>query len=364
MSVVLHPLIAELSTITAFVGNGIVLAALVTMVAFAWKEGLFVSTVVALGCLAAFVAALASVVTVSRYLVDVEVPGSLAPAVAYVLMLCTLLLGLRAACGRWLPEQAVWMGGLASRLAACGVGGIAGAVLAAAALICWTMLPLPASLTLRPDELFWDPGPWALKMFTRCVEFDRSRRDTLLGATGSRGGDVSLPYSEPFFDRNDNCVFDPGEPFLDRNLDRSFTKPQGQATNEDGQPPWRPGLLDHYRLSAWRQVKAMHPPRISSEEATRVDVSALAAGVYRATVTDSDAGDAPTFSLEVDTDAGADPPLAIDPQTGVVMLTESESGSPRRKYTFKVTATDKAGFSDARTVTVTIQGLPDPPANP
>ena len=360
----LQPLVADLSTITAFVGNGLVLAALVGMVAFAWKQGLFVVTVVALGCLAAFVGALAGVATVSRYLVDAEVPGSLAPAAAYALLLVSLLLAVRAACGQWLPDQAVWMGGLASRLAAGCVGGIAGAILAAAALIGWTMLPLPISLTLRPEELFWDPGPSALKIFAKCAEFDRARRDIMLGTMGTRGGDASLPGSEPFVDRNGNCVRDPDEWFLDHNGDREFTLPRAGVTKEAGQPAWRPGLLDHYRLAAWSQVMALHAPRITSDDAVSVEFTALGEGVYRATVSDPDASDVVTFSLEADRAEGGDPSLAIDPHTGVVMLTESEAAAPRRKYTFTVTATDKAGLSDARLVTVTIQGLPDPPVNP
>ena len=80
------------------------------------------------------------------------------------------------------------------------------------------MLPLPATLTLRPDELFWDPGPWALKIFTRCTELDRTRRDTMLG----NGGD--------------------GE---------------------------RPGLLDHYRLAAWREIDAAAPPEAENPGAGR-----------------------------------------------------------------------------------------------
>jgi hypothetical protein len=210
------PLIAALSIVTAYVGNGIVLAALVGMIAFAWRQGLFAATVVALGCLAAFVGALAGVGPVSKHLFDLEVPVELAPAAAFAIVLAGLLLALRGACGRWLPEQAVWMGGLISRLAACGVGGIAGAILAAATLVGWTMLPLPAALTLRPDELVWDPGPWALKIFTRCVEPDRAGRDTMLGTAGE------------------------GE---------------------------RPGLLDCYRLAAWRQVIAAAPPEAEDLEA-------------------------------------------------------------------------------------------------
>jgi hypothetical protein len=360
MTPAVQPLVAELSTVTAFAGNGIVLAALCVTVAFAWKQGLFAVTVVALGCVAAFVGALAGVVPVSRILVDAEVPESLAPAAAYGLVVSGLLLALRGACGRWLPDQAAWMGGLASRLAACCVGGIAGAILAAATLVGWSMLPLPASLALRPGELFWDPGPWALKVFARCAEFDRMRRDTMLGTTASAGGGLGVAHSEPFFDANGNCVRDPDERFLDRDGDGQFTMLPATADTTAGQSAWRPGLLDHYRLAAWRQVMAAHAPRISSADAASVDVVALADGVYRATVVEADVCDATTFSLEFDAAAGGDPPLTIDPQTGVVTLTESEMSDPRQKYLFRVKATDNAGLSDTRSVTVTIQGLPQP----
>jgi hypothetical protein len=214
----LHPPIAALSIVTAYAGNGIVVAALIGMIAFAWRQGLFVATVVALGCVAAFVGALASVGPVSRHLLELEVPAEFAPATAFAVVLAGLLLAVRGACGRWLPEQAVWMGGLISRLAACCVGAIAGAILAAAVLIGWTMLPLPAALTLRPVELFWDPGPWALKIFTRCAESDRARRDTMLGSSGAAG--------------------DP------------------------------PGLLDHYRLAAWAPVIAAAPGEIPPPDAS------------------------------------------------------------------------------------------------
>lgn len=364
MNVVPHPLIAELSTITAFVGNGIVLAALVGMIAFAWKQGLFVATVVALGCLAAFVGALAGVVSGSRFLLDVEVPGTLAPAVAYALLLSSLLLALRAACGRWIPEQALWMGGLASRLGACGAGCIAGAIVAAAVLIGWTMLPLPSSLVLRSDELFWDPGPWALRVFTRFVEFDRARRDSMLGGSGLARGTASPAGSDPFFDENGNCVRDSDERFIDRDGNGQFTVMPEGASGVAREGEWRPGLVDHYRLAAWRQVMAMHPPRISSGDGTSVEVATLAEGLYRTTVADPDACDSSTFSIEADTDGGGDPGFTIDPQTGVVMLTEREVAAPRRKYNFTVKATDKAGLSDVRPVTVTIKGLPGPPVTP
>jgi hypothetical protein len=78
------------------------------------------------------------------------------------------------------------------------------------------MLPLPAAVTLRPEELAWDPGPWALRIFARCVEPDRAGRDTMLGPAGE------------------------GE---------------------------RPGLLDCYRLAAWRQVIAAAPPEAEDLEA-------------------------------------------------------------------------------------------------
>jgi hypothetical protein len=364
MNGILHPLVAELSTITAFIGNGIVLASLIAMVAFAWRQGLFVATAVALGCLAAFVGALAGAVSVSRHLLDLEVPESLAPGTAYALGLCGLLLAVRGACGRWLPEQAAWMGGLASRLAACWVGGIAGAILAAAALIGWTMLPLPASLALRPGELFWDPGPWALRVFARCAELDRTRRDAMLGTMDAPGGGLGVAHSEPFFDENRNCVRDPEERFLDGNGDGQFTMLREAGGTTADPPAWRPGLLDHYRLAAWRQVMAVHAPRITSGDSVSVDVASLADGIYRATVVDPDVCDTTTFALEAEAIEGGAAALTIDPQTGFVMLTEVEVAAPRRKYSFTVTATDKTGLSDARPVTVTIKGLPDPPPKP
>jgi hypothetical protein len=359
MSVFLHPLLAELSNITAFVGNGIVLAALVGMVAFAWKQGLFVATVAALGCVAAFVGALASTAAVSRYLVDVEVPVSFAPAVAYAIALCGLLLAVRAACGRWMPEQAIWMGGLMSRLAAIFLGGMAGAILAAAALIGWTMLPLPASLTLRPDELFWDPGRWGLKVFARCVELDRTRRETMLGTIDTNSAEASLASSEPFYDENTNCIRESGERYLDRDGNGHFTVLQADASTAASKTAWRPGLVDHYRLAAWRQVLAMHAPRISSEDVVSVDFSAIGDGVYRATAIDPDTCDASTFSLELDAVGDDDRPLTIDPQTGVVRLTEPEAATPKPKYVFTLTVTDKAQLSDMKAITVTIKGLPD-----
>ena len=364
MSVFLHPLIAELSTITAFVVNGVVLSGLVGMVAYAWKQGLFVASVVALGCLAAFVGALASTATVSRYLIDVEVPVSLAPATAFAIALCGLLLAVRGACGRWLPEQAVWMGGLVSRLAACCFGGIAGAFLTAAVLIGWTMLPLPTSLILRPDELFWDPGPWALKVFARCVEFDRTRREAMLGSVIAGDKGLSVGRSEPFYDENANCVRDSDERYLDRDGDRQFTVVQGGTSTPASQTAWRPGLVDHYRLAAWRQVLAMHAPRISSEDTVSVDFASIADGVYQAAAIDPDACDALTFSLELDAVGDDDRPLTIDPQTGVVKLTESEAATPKAKYVFTLTVTDKAQLSDMKAVTVTIKGLPDSAAKP
>lgn len=364
MIVILQPLFADVSIITAFVGNGLVLASLVVMIAFAWKQGLFVATVVALGCVAAFVGALVGAMSMSVYLRDVEIPDAYAPAVAFLLLLIGLLLALRGVCGRWLPDQAVWMGGLASRVVSCLIGGIAAAILAGAVLIAWTMIPLPRALAVHPDELFWDPGRWALKIFSRCVEFDRARRSALLGDEGGPGEPMAEADSEPFFDANSNCVRDPDERFLDRDGDGQFTVFFEQHASASGRPPWRPGLVEHYRLAAWRQVMALHGPRLTSEESVVVDVAALEGGLYRATVADPDACDGHAFSIVVETEPGAEPPLVVDPATGVVSLSEQESKTPKKSYAFTLTVTDKAGLKETKPVTVTVKGLPDPPAPP
>jgi hypothetical protein len=366
MTIFVQPLIAELSTITAFVGNGIVLAALVGGIAIAWKQGLFPATVVALGCLAAFVAALGSVDSMSSYLVEAEVPAGLAPAASYAIVLTGLLLAVRGACGSWLPEQAVWMGGLASRLVACGIGGIAGSIVAASALIGWTMLPLPSAFVLRPDELFWDPGPWALKIFTRCVEADRERRELVLGSLGTKNASA-LSASELFFDANTNCVHDPDERYIDLNGDGQFTLVMAVSNTEEEQPSRSPGLLDHYRLAAWRHVMAVHRPRITSETSLTLDAAALGQELYQATFMDLDACDSHTFSLvypdserQPDSEPQAKAPsLTIDPLTGVVTLSDSEAASRKATYAFTITVTDKSDLSDTKQVRVTIRGLPD-----
>jgi len=219
-------LVAAVSVATAFLGNGIVLAATLGFAVLAWRQGFFFVTVVGLGLLLSFMLALASVVEIARLLVDVDVPLRHAACLAYVLSFLSLVLACRMLVGRWVPEQAVWNGSLLGRGLGLGLGLLAGVILSGALLVGWSMAALPPALTLAPQDLAFDAGSVMLKVFGRFVERDRSRRQAMLGGWERFAGDRPVPRppsSEPFVDENGNCVRDEDERYLDVDGNKAFT---------------------------------------------------------------------------------------------------------------------------------------------
>ncbi|MFM5968890.1 MAG: beta strand repeat-containing protein, partial [Micrococcales bacterium] len=81
--------------------------------------------------------------------------------------------------------------------------------------------------------------------------------------------------------------------------------------------------------------------------------------IYTAQATDPDLGDAITYSL-----SGADADkLNINSATGAVTLKASADFETKASYSFNVIATDRAGATDLKAVTVSVANLPNPVVN-
>jgi hypothetical protein len=336
---------------------------LVAMGVFGFRHGLFVATIAGLQVLAASVGAIAFAPPLAAWLEAAECPAAWSLVAAYVALFAGTLLATRLAVGAVVREDDVrfapfidWVGG------SC-LGAGAGFVLGGAILVGWSMAPLPESLRLEPDTVKLDAGSRLLRTFARCLLADTDSRRLLVAGerpgAGAAAGEATRA-SEPFVDDDGDGLRGDGERYLDDDGDGGFTRvlaiaeePLGAAGRRDV------GLADRYRLAEWRRVAVLHPPLITSGSTAQVaEGAAVETIVYQAAARDADTGDTPTFSLASgrDDDAGA---VAIDEAAGGVTLLEPADHERQKKYVFTVVATDRAGLTAERRVTVTVKDVRD-----
>ena len=350
------------SSVSLFLGNGILVACVLGCVVAAWRQGFFCVTLVGMGVLIALVLALAGAGELARALVASDMSPRHAPVLAYGVIFASVVIAVITALNQWVPEQAVWNGTVPGRLVGIGVGAVTGMVLAGSILIGWSMAAGPYWSVLQPRDLAFDAGRYALQAASRFIERDRGRREAILGGWQrfqSNDPGVRPDCSEPFVDANQNCIRDEHERYLDIDGDGQFTllvPVRGPGLGAADR--WVPGMLDCYSMGSWLDVTASHAPRLTSPAEAVVDVDALGGGLYQATAVDPDPCDRLRYDIvqlvpQVETTA------TIDPDTGAVKLTEAAIQEVQPLYTFTVTATDQSGLRAELPVRVKVRNLPN-----
>jgi hypothetical protein len=288
-------------------GNAVVAAAVLGMVAYGAQQGLFLAVLAGMHALVSLVVSLAFADRLAAVLVSFEIPAVYSYAAAFGLLLVGTAVAIRLAIGGYVPRDVVKLQPNIDKFGGGLVGGVAGIIVAGIALIAFSIAPVPESLRIDGSKLSYDMGTRMLRTFVRCVEPDEAKREVLLDgepsseaappppppppveASGSPGlvdGDTepgddrddedaaAAPtsrrrrrakkaeappppppppepaWSEPFVDSNDNKKRDDDEPYLDTDGDGAFTlRLKPQDTNGNGRRDI--GLLEMYRLHAW-----------------------------------------------------------------------------------------------------------------
>jgi hypothetical protein len=173
----------------------------------------------------------------------------------------------------------------------------------------------------------------------------------------ANGAGKVIRASEPFDDANGNWTWDGNERFLDYDEDEKFTLDQEVVDGPLGKADVRDaGLIDRYWLSAWRTLRVLHRPRITSPEFNASEQVAQAGEViYQAEAIDPDDEDKIHYSLSGGGDALL---LQIDPEKGEVRFHDGPVDPELKKVTFTVLATDRSGLIDEHEVSITLRPPP------
>lgn len=364
--------------------GGIVLA----LVAYGAQNGLFLAVIAGMHALVSLVVALALADPLAALLVSFELPAAYAFPAAFGLLLVGTAVAIRLAVGGYVPADTVRFAPLIDKLGGGLLGAVAGMIVAGTALITCSIAPLPEAFRIDGSKLSYDMGTRMLRTFARCIEPDDAKRKILLDGEQlpQAAAAAGLLCSEPFVDANHNGTFDgteePKERYLDEDGNGSFTPTRPfEDVNGNGRRDF--GLLECYRLGAWRGVRVMHAPAITSPDSTTVPTDVEdGATIYQAATTDLDPGDLATFAIRVlphrsaradkqaagkDTDGepaadAADPALegllSIEPTTGAVTLPSVAAlAAAHEPLEFLLTVTDQQGLTAEKKVTVNHKGI-------
>jgi hypothetical protein len=364
--------------------GGIVLA----LVAYGAQNGLFLAVLAGMHALVSLVVALAFADPLSALLVSFELPAAYAFPAAYGLLLGGTAVAIRLAVGSFVPAEVVRFAPMIDKLGGGLLGAVAGIIVAGIFLITCSIAPIPEAFRIDGSKLGYDMGTRMLRTFARCVEPDDAKRALLLdGEQPPKSAPANgLLCSEPFFDGNRNGTFDgteePKERYVDEDGSGSFT-PTRPFEDVNGNGRRDIGLLEYYRLGAWRNVHVMHSPTVASPDSATVPIDVDdGASVYQAAATDLDPGDMATFAIRVlphrparpdkqpagkatDAESGAAEPdpalqglLSIDSATGAVTVPDVAAlAAAHDPLEFVLTVTDQRGLTAAKTVTLYHKGI-------
>lgn len=329
---------------------------------YGFRRGMFRATLLGFHALAATLLALGLWSPLAAWLELAEVPAAYTVPGGFLGGFVVAAVGLLLVINASVPVDAVQLPPRIDQIGGGLVGLVAGAVASGGLLLALSFAPLPSGS--RPDfgRLALDTGGPLLATFTKSLGLDPvSRKVMLAGEPGTPFDPAVKPrptaWSEPFVDANSSVTHEPDEPYLDTDSSNSFT-PQLAAADTNANGKRDIGLLEHYRLGFWRSLTVLQAPVMTSKDSSFVeDGAAVGTIVYQAAATDVDPGDTITYSLKAD--AADDAALVeIDAATGAVTL---KSPPDREKlkassysFSFTVVATDKAGLTAERPVSVRV----------
>lgn len=356
----------------------VTLGLVATLAYLGLKSGLFLSLVGALAVVTAFGGGLAFAQGLAAYFESLHWMPALVLPLAYFLILTVILLAATAAAVVSVREDDARLSPKIDRFGGGLVGAFTGWLLTGALLVGWSMIELPDGVRPPTPSRAHDAGSWMLKMFARLCEPKTAQRERLLDGDairekGAAGGDVVLA-TEPFDDVDLDGRRGEKEPFIDHDADGGFTIRQpvaadsgpGAADSGPGKDIRDVGLLDRYWLSAWRRMRVLHPPLISS---VTLDVTSQMAEkgafVYSATVKDPDPDHESQlkYSLKAGMEDDAEL-LTVDAAKGEVRFRdEVDVDADLRKVHFTLIVEDPSGLTDEKDLEVKLRP-PQKPAEP
>ena len=348
--------------ITDIVGNMLAFGAIAAIAFFGFRHGLFLAVVSALVVLTGFFMAVALSPSLAPHIESTGLSTAASLPAAYAAILFLILAVARVAIGGIFAEEDVRFRPVVDRFGGAAVGALAGVMLGGALLVAWSMCELSHVWRFNAPAMSWDSGARCLWAFGRWLEPDVERRKVLLNGNVAKdekanGVNKIIRASEPFDDANGNWTRDENEQFLDYDKDGKFTLDQEVVDDLHGKADVRDaGLIERYWLSAWRTLRVLHRPRITSPEFNANEEVARAGElIYTAVAVDPDDEDKIQYSLSAGGDALL---LQIDPDKGEVRFCDESVDPELKKVAFTVLATDRSGLLDEHEVSIALRPPP------
>lgn len=344
-------------TIIDIAANLTAYGALAAMAAFGFRHGVFLALLSAFVVMTGFIVAVSLAPVSATYLESLGLETAFSLPVAYLLILATVLSIARVVAGAAISAEDVRFRPEIDRFGGAAIGAFAGLILGGGLLVGWSMCHLPAGWRLNAPAMHLDSGARCLWMFVRWIHADPEARGMMFQGNVAGGGGKMIRASEPFDDADGDWEWDETERFLDYDKDGKFTMDQEVVDHPLGKADIRDtGLVDRYWLSAWRTLRVLHRPHITSAEYNASEqVARPGEVIYKAEAVDPDEGDELDYSLSPGADAML---LEIDPTTGEVRFGDGPVDPQLKKVRFTVLVKDRSGLRDEHEVQISLR----PPA--
>jgi hypothetical protein len=359
--------------VTAAFGYVLAFGPIAAMAVFGFRHGVFQAVVAVLAILTGLFAGLACAPSLEMRLGWVGVSPGIALPAAYLLVFFLTVGAAWAAVWYGIEEEDVRPEPRFDHFGGAAVGFGAGVLLGGALLVGWSMCELPQEWRTpsRPDN-WGNSGAWCLYAFSNWLHSDAERASFVLLGDKVFGAEAAQPKaapakllraSEPFNDTDGDWKRSENERFLDYDGDEKWTVDVKVDDHSSGKVDVRdPGLIDRFWLSAWRTLRVLHHPRITSQTYNPLQVVARSGEeIYQVTAIDSDDDDTLQFSLSPGADAAL---LRIDPAKGNVRFHDEAVDSSLKKVTFTVVVTDRSGLTDEREVVISFLPITVTPPGP
>lgn len=280
------------TTLLQRLGDPLLLALLAGMAVYGFRSGVFLATLAALQVLVGGLAAIGLVDEMSEIAALAGCPEAWCGVVGFLVVFLGVVIAARLAIGAAVPEDAVRFIPATDSLLGGLVGMLGGILLCGAALVAWTMAPVPDAYRLDPSAIRLDLGPRLLSAFASLAAPDADAKSVLLSGEplakyvppepkpGPKdeerdgGNDAPDPTAkedepppvpplvgEPFADENGNGSYDTNEPYYDFDTSGDYTAAM-TFTDSSGDGRRDIGLLERYRVGRgrWDRVIVAAPP--------------------------------------------------------------------------------------------------------